>query len=131
MARVDLYQQVTDRVVAELEKGVAPWVRPWRTPSETGGLPHNGYTKRSYRGVNVWVLAMSAASRGFDDPRWFTFRQASLLGAHIKKGEKSTLIAFWRIRPVAGALLIPYLAWVSFATALTWLIWQRNPQWLG
>lgn len=64
MARVDLYQQVADRVVAELEKGVAPWVRPWRTLSETGGLPHNGYTKRSYRGVNVWVLAMSAASRG-------------------------------------------------------------------
>lgn len=96
MAKVDLYQLVTDRVVAELEKGVAPWVRPWRVLGDAGGLPHNGYTKRPYRGVNVWVLAMSAASQGYDDPRWFTFRQASLLGAHIKKGEKSTLVAFWR-----------------------------------
>ena len=43
----------------------------------------------------------------------------------------ATLVVFWRIRPAAGALLIPYLAWVSFATALTWSIWQRNPQWLG
>lgn len=96
MARVDLYQQVTDRVVAELERGVAPWVRPWRILGEAGGLPHNGYTKRPYRGVNVWVLAMSAASLGCDDPRWYTFRQASLLDARVKKGEKATLVAFWR-----------------------------------
>lgn len=39
----------------------------------------------------------------------------------------ATLAAFWRIRPLAGALLLPYLAWVSFASALTWAVWQRNP----
>jgi tryptophan-rich sensory protein len=38
-----------------------------------------------------------------------------------------TLVAFWRVRPVAGALLIPYLAWVTLATALTYAVWQRNP----
>lgn len=43
----------------------------------------------------------------------------------------ATLIAFWRIRPLAGALLIPYLAWVSFASVLTWATWQRNPQLLS
>jgi len=43
----------------------------------------------------------------------------------------ATLIAFWRIRPLAGALLIPYLVWVSFASALTWATWQRNPQLLS
>lgn len=43
----------------------------------------------------------------------------------------ATLVAFWRIRPLAGALLIPYLLWVSFATALTFSVWQLNPQALG
>lgn len=39
-----------------------------------------------------------------------------------------TLAAFWRVRPLAGALLVPYLAWVTFATALTWSVWRRNPE---
>ena len=39
-----------------------------------------------------------------------------------------TVLAFWRARRLAGVLLLPYLAWVSFATALTWAVWQRNPQ---
>jgi len=43
----------------------------------------------------------------------------------------ATLIAFWRIRPLAGALLLPYLAWVTFASVLTWATWQRNPQLLS
>ena len=43
----------------------------------------------------------------------------------------ATLIAFWRIRPLAGALLVPYLLWVSFATALNYSVWQLNPQLLG
>ncbi len=43
----------------------------------------------------------------------------------------ATLVSFWRIRPLAGALLIPYLLWVSFATALNYSIWQLNPQILG
>ena len=38
-----------------------------------------------------------------------------------------TVVAFWRVRPIAGALLIPYLAWVTFASALTYAVWQRNP----
>ena len=43
----------------------------------------------------------------------------------------ATLIAFWRIRPLAGALLLPYLLWVSFASALNYSVWQLNPQVLG
>lgn len=43
----------------------------------------------------------------------------------------ATLLAFWRVRPLAGVLLLPYLGWVSFATALTFAVWQRNPQLLG
>lgn len=43
----------------------------------------------------------------------------------------ATLVLFWRIRPLAGALLVPYLLWVSFATVLNYAVWQRNPQILG
>lgn len=43
----------------------------------------------------------------------------------------ATLIAFWRIRPLAGALLVPYLLWVSFASALNYAVWRLNPQVLG
>jgi tryptophan-rich sensory protein len=42
-----------------------------------------------------------------------------------------TVIVFWRIRPLAGALLLPYWAWVTFAAALTWAVWRRNPHLLG
>ena len=97
MARFDLYQEVTDMIVAELEKGVAPWVRPWQSlGKDSGGLPYNGYTARAYRGVNVWILIVTAGNRGYDDPRWFTFKQANLLGARIKKGERSVHVTFWR-----------------------------------
>lgn len=39
----------------------------------------------------------------------------------------ATAVAFWRARPLAGVLLLPYLAWVAFAAALTLSVWQRNP----
>jgi translocator protein len=43
----------------------------------------------------------------------------------------ATIAAFWRLRPIAAVLLLPYLAWIAFATALTWSVWQRNPGLLG
>lgn len=43
----------------------------------------------------------------------------------------ATIITFWRVRPLAGILLLPYFAWVAFASALTWSVWQRNPGVLG
>jgi antirestriction protein ArdC len=97
MTKEDLYQQVTNAIVAELEKGVAPWVRPWKTlDARFGGGPFNGYTARGYRGVNVWLLLIAAAKKGFQDPRWFTYRQAQTLGAQVKGGEKSTRVIFWK-----------------------------------
>jgi len=57
----------------------------------------------------------------------FAFADILLLWALIV----ATLISFWRIRPLAGALLVPYLLWVSFASALNYSVWQLNPQVLG
>jgi len=95
MVKEDLYQQVTNAIVAELERGVAPWGRPWKTlDARFGGGPVNGHTGRGYRGVNVWLLLITAMKKGYEDSRWFTFRQAQMLGAHVKKGEKSTMVIF-------------------------------------
>ncbi len=61
---------------------------------------------------------------------FFTWRQGSLAFAEIAALWVCilvTLLLFWRVRPIAGALLVPYLAWVSFAAALNFVLWQQNP----
>ena len=85
----NLYGEITDRIVAALEQGVAPWVCPW---DRSGGRPHNGASGHVYRGINVLLLAMS----GYGDARWFTFNQARDLGGHVRRGERGTRVVFWR-----------------------------------
>ena len=87
----DLYQEVTDRIVAALEQGTAPWVCPWRRDGD-GGRPHNGASGHQYKGVNVILTGMS----GFATSRWYTFRQAQDLGACVRKGEKGTVVIYWQ-----------------------------------
>jgi hypothetical protein len=87
----DIYSQVTDRILADLEKGVRPWDRPWSVRAPTRPLRHNG---EPYRGINIILLWLSAAEHGFSSPHWMTFRQAQELGGHVRKGEKGTWIAY-------------------------------------
>lgn len=77
------YSEVTQRLVAALERGVAPWVCPW---DRTRGKPKNGLTGRPYRGANAIMTGMAC----YADPRWFTFKQAGGLGGQVKKGERGT-----------------------------------------
>jgi antirestriction protein ArdC len=92
MAR-DLYQEVTDRIVESLEKGVAPWVKPWNaTRLGKAGQPRNGATLRRYSGINVIICYMS----GFSSQDWFTYNQASKLGGQVRKGERATTLVFWK-----------------------------------
>ncbi len=98
-SRKDVYQDVTDRVIAAIEKGVAPWRKPW-TPAgarftfmgRTVVYPVNATTGKPYRGINVLLLNCM----GFSDPRWLTFKQAQGLGGSVKKGSKGTPIVFWK-----------------------------------
>src|SRR5437868_12411851 len=88
----DLYQEVTDRLITALEQGVAPWA-----PSHTSAplaLPRNGATGRPYAGLNVVLLWL--AGRQYASPEWFTFHQARALGACVRRGERGTLVTFWR-----------------------------------
>jgi antirestriction protein ArdC len=85
---VNVYQIVTDQVVAQLEKGVAPWRKPW-----TAEAPCNLISGKAYRGINTFLLG----SQGYASKYWLSFNQANKLGGHVRKGEKSSLVVFWHI----------------------------------
>ncbi|HEY2453781.1 MAG TPA: zincin-like metallopeptidase domain-containing protein [Scandinavium sp.] len=97
-ARDDLYQQVTDRIITALEKGVPPWRRPWRSGRQVYGnaLPVNAATGRYYSGVNIALLWMAAEDRGFSSDRWLTYHQAQAIGAQVRKGESSSLAIIYK-----------------------------------
>lgn len=91
----DIHQTVTDSIIRTLEAGdQGSWQCPWH---RTGGsLPVNAKTGRAYRGINTLMLWCEAQSRGFSDNRWATYRQWQELGAQVKKGERSSLIVFFK-----------------------------------
>lgn len=90
--KADHVQDATDRIVAALEAGTAPWVCPWDSQA---GLPRNGHSGRAYSGINVLLLWVT----GQRDSRWYTYKQVSEGGygaSHVKRGEKGTKIVFWQ-----------------------------------
>ncbi len=91
----DLYQDVTDRVLKLLDQGTVPWRNPIRRAAG-GGWPRNLDSGKDYRGINVFLLAMRTWEEGFRSDFWLTFKQAQQQGGRVRKGEKSTLIVFWK-----------------------------------
>ena len=90
-----LYQEVTDRIVSELERGAVPWTKPWKTrPTNGGFLPHNAVTGRAYHGANVPILWMQADMLGYPTHSWLTYKQATEAGGQVRKGEKATGVVF-------------------------------------
>jgi antirestriction protein ArdC len=83
-----VYEIVTEKIIKQLESGVAPWRKPW-----TCQTPVNLLTQKEYRGLNVFTLA----SQGFPSRFWLTYNQATKLGGRIRKGEKSSPVIFWNI----------------------------------
>lgn len=92
----DLYQSVTDKIIAALEAGTAPWVCPWST-GHGSAMPANLATSRPYRGVNVLLLNLQQMAHGYALNRWLTFQQAKALGASVRKGEHGTQIVFFKL----------------------------------
>ncbi len=95
--RRDIEAEVTARMIAALERGTVPWQRPWTT---SGIMPTSATTGKPYRGVNVWLTSLAADERGYSSPYWLTFRQAEELGGSVRKGEKGTLVVFWKMLQV-------------------------------
>ena len=86
---MDIYAIVTEKIINLLESGVVPWRRPWTST----GLPRNLVSKKPYRGVNFFLLSASK----YVSPFWLTMRQANELGGHVRKGEESTVVVFWKV----------------------------------
>ena len=93
---IDIYQTVTDRIIALLEQGTVPWKHPIRSNGGQGLMPTNLHSQRAYRGINVFLLAVTAWAEGYESPYWLTFKQAREKSGHVRKGEKGTLVIFWK-----------------------------------
>ncbi|EOZ0759597.1 ArdC-like ssDNA-binding domain-containing protein, partial [Escherichia coli] len=93
--RTDIYQTVTDSIIAALEAGVKPWSCPWLRVSGMSGLPSNYATGTAYSGMNIMLLWCSASKQGFSDSRWMTYKQAQAAGGQVRKGEHGTTAIFY------------------------------------
>lgn len=95
----DIYQETTDRIIAALESGTVPWLRPWRDDKSGSALePFNAVSGRPYNGINLILLGcMPHAELG-----WLTFKQAKELGGNVRRGEKGTVVIFWKFTEVTG-----------------------------
>jgi putative DNA primase/helicase len=85
-------ERVAHKLIEQLKAGTAPWQLPWKPGAPHAFLPMNPTTGKRYKGIN----ALQLASEGHNDPRWMTYKQASAMGAQIRKGEKGTPIQYWK-----------------------------------
>ena len=93
--RQDVYSRITGKIIAGLEQGVRPWMKPWNAEHTAGRitkpLRHNG---QPYNGINILMLWSAAVTEGYSAPIWMTFRQAKELGANVRKDEKGELVVY-------------------------------------
>lgn len=87
----DFRQEITAKIVTQLEAGKIPWEKPWEFT-----LPFNGARGNQYHGINQLILMLTAQEQGWNDPRWFTFKQALDKGWAVRKGEHSTTVEYWK-----------------------------------
>jgi antirestriction protein ArdC len=93
--RVDIYTRVTGKIIADLEQGVRPWLKPWNAAHAAGRISRplrsNGVP---YQGINILMLWASAEEAGFNCPYWLTFQQAKELGGFVRKGEQGSPVVY-------------------------------------
>ena len=93
--RGDIYARITERIVADLEKGVRPWIQPWSAANATGRITRPlRYNGEPYTGMNVLLLWSEGMERGFASSTWMTFKQANELGGHVRKGESGSIVIY-------------------------------------
>ena len=89
--RGDIYQEITNKIICQIEAGILPWVQPWQ-----GGLslPRNASTQKAYSGVNILLLWDALFSGNYASNKWVTFKQALAMGGAVRKGERGTTVVF-------------------------------------
>lgn len=96
MSQANIAQIITDGIIEQLEAGVAPWVKPWRS-SPNDGAPHNPASGTYYRGVNFFWLSMLQSSGKYGtSSNWLTYKQAQALGAQVQKGANGVQVVFYK-----------------------------------
>jgi antirestriction protein ArdC len=91
----DVYGRITNKICADLEAGVRPWLKPWNAEHATGRITRPlRWDGTPYRGINVVMLWSASVTKGYACPLWLTFRQALELGGHVRKGESGELVVF-------------------------------------
>src|SRR5207249_3033909 len=88
--RPTVYDIITERICAQLEKGVVAWHKPWKGGDL--GAPRNLMSGHAYRGVNVFLLSCAP----YSSPHWLTYRQAIQRGGSVTKGEHGYPVVFWK-----------------------------------
>ncbi len=94
MKKADVYQTVTNNILAAMENGIIPWRKPFKTSFSP--IPANFSTGKVYRGINVFLLNLACLQYGYPKNAWLTFRQAKQMGGYVKKGQSSETILFWK-----------------------------------
>jgi antirestriction protein ArdC len=93
--KLDVYSRVTNKIVADLERGNLTWLQPWQAGHQAGPVSRPLRTGgKAYRGVNVLMLWAAAMERGYSNPLWMTYKQAAELGGQVRKGEKGSLVVY-------------------------------------
>ena len=92
----DIFERVTDQIVAAIEAGAGSYRMPWNTNGGLASSPINAVSRKPYRGVNVLVLWVTAQAKNYRSGTWATYKQWQELGAQVRKGEKSANVVFWK-----------------------------------
>jgi antirestriction protein ArdC len=92
----DVYARVTAQIFNAIEQGVGTWRMPWHTRGRWAFSPINVMSKKPYRGINTVCLWAAAQAKGYERGEWATYQQWQDKGAHVRKGEKATLVVFWK-----------------------------------
>lgn len=93
---MDIRSEITNTIIAMLEKGAGEWKCPWQSVAARG-MPRNFTTSRAYTGVNVLLLWNAAQQRGYERNEWLTFNQARDIGAKVRKGAKGVMCIFYKM----------------------------------
>ncbi len=99
----DHFADVTNRILAALESGTPPWRRPWDSAKAGIGGPVNAINGHHYRGINVLLLGMAAPMMSGNDPRWLSFKQSADRGWRVRRGERASIIFFFKKVEMRGA----------------------------
>src|ERR1700681_2178266 len=98
----DVYATVTSQIISAIEQGVSSWRMPWHTSGKFAFSPINVASKKPYRGINTLCLWASAQAKGYERGEWATYQQWQDRKAQVRKGEKATLVVFWKFAHDSG-----------------------------